>query len=296
MGGGNSTTTTENKPWAAAMPYYNDLYSKAQAAMNATQGQSYQGQTLAGPTTTQQQGVQGLKDIAPFLSAGAGPLQNLALSQIRGDWLSPETNPYIGQVANAAINPLQSALTKNLGSIRDRSISTGAYGGARQDLQENEALDQFTRASGDITSNIFAQNYANERGIQQNSGQLLDLANALGLAGPTALSAAGATEQGWNQAALDDQKMKFLEGLQSKWSGLGEFSNILNAGGFGTQTTTPPKQNPLVGILQGALGGGVAGAGLAQGIGGVAAGAGMGAFAPWMLPLALAGGLAGGLG
>jgi len=299
MGPTTQTTTTkqENAPWGPAQPFFKDLYQKAQDAFNATNGQFYQGQTLAAPTQAQQDAVGQVKALAPQLSAGADPLQELALSQIRGDWLSPDTNPYIGQVANAAIDPLQQRLNQNLLAVKDQSIARGAYGGARQDIQENQALDDFTKSAGNITSGIYAQNYANERGIMQNSGQLLELANALRMAGPTALANAGDVEQGWNQASLDDAKNRWFEELQSKWGGMSELANILSAGGFssGTGTTTTPATNPLVTMLKGALGGASTGASLASGIGGVAAGAGLSAFMPWMAPMALLGGLAGGL-
>lgn len=295
MGGGTKETKQTTEPWKVAQPYYKDLYASAKSAFDQTNNKPYGGETLAQPQIAQRQAVDQVKQLAPTLSAGADPMRQLALSQIRGDWLSPDTNPYIKDVASAAIDPLQKSLDRNLLSIKDRSIASGAYGGARQDLQENSAVDDFTKSAGNVTSNIFAQNFANERGIQQNSGQLLELANALSLAGPTALANAGDVEQGWEQATLDDQLAKFMRDKQAPWEGIGEMANILNAGGFSTGTTTEPKPSPLIGMLQGLMGGASTGASLASGIGGVAAGAGLGAFAPWMLPLGLLGGLAGGL-
>lgn len=295
-GGGTKKTTVENAPWAPAQSHLKGLYKSAQEAFNATNQQTYGGQTLAGPTQAQRDAVNQVKGLAPQLSAGAQPMQDLALSQLRGDWLSPDTNPYISQVAQAAINPVQQAFDANRLAINDRSISSGAYGGARQDLQQERALDNFTRAAGDITAGIYGQNYANERGIMQNSGQLLEMANALAMAGPTALANAGDVEQGWEQAALDDARNKWLEELASNWSGINEYSNVLTAGGYNTSTKTEPAPSQFANILQGLMGGASTGASLATGIGGVAAGAGLGAFAPYMLPLALLGGLAGGLG
>jgi hypothetical protein len=191
---------------------------------------------------------------------------------------------------------VQQQFSSNLNAVKDRAIAQGAYGGSRQDLQENRALQDFTTNAGNITAGIYGNNYANERQIQQGSGSLLDKANLLALAGPTTAAAAGATQQGWDQAALDAAKAMWTEGQQGQWAGISELANTLGSGGFGstTQTNNQPT-NTFASILQGLLGGATTGASLARGIGGVAAGAGLGAFAPWMAPIAALGGLAGAL-
>src|SRR5690606_1049935 len=129
------------------------------------------------------------------------------------------------------------------------SISSGAYGGARQDLQQNQLIDNWSRAAGDITAGIYGQNYANERQIMQNSGQLLDIANALMMAGPTALANAGDVERGWEQQGLDDSKMKWLEDLTSNWNGIQEMANILTSGGYGESKLTQPAPSMFTNIL-----------------------------------------------
>lgn len=296
MGAKDQVVTQETKPWAEAEGYYKNLYKKAQQAFDLTNGQTFGGDLYAGPNQTQKDAIQGVKDAVPGMGTGVDDLRNLATSQLRGDWLNPETNPYIAQVAQAALNPVQQAFNQNKLAVQDRAIMSGAYGGARQDLQENQLVDQFSKTAGDITNALYFNNYNAERDRMQNSGALLELANALALSGPTALAGAGAVEQGWDQAALDAALKKWLMDQAAPWSGMNEMASILSAGGFGTGTqTTQQASNPLLGILQGAMGGAATGASLASGIGGVAAGAGLSAFAPWMLPFAALGGLAGAL-
>lgn len=261
----------QNGPLTQQSPFYQQLWNAARSAFGQTNGQS----GYFAPTATQQQGNAALVGAAPGLGTGVNDLRSLATSQLRGDWLNPNTNPYIKDVATAAINPVRDALTGNLHSIEDRAIAQGAYGGSRQDLQQNQALTDFNRTAGDITSGIYAQNYANERGIQQNSANLLDQANILALMGPQALSAAGTEQQGWGQAALNDK-------LSAPWRGLSEYGNILGLGGFGGTTGTTSgsssgsssgngtaetvQQKDLFGqILQGLLGG----VGLFTGMGGI---------------------------
>lgn len=294
MGGEGKKTTQENAPWGPAQGYYKDLYSKAQTAFDTNQATPFTGEMWAGPNQTQRDAIAGVKTAAGQMT-GAPELRNLALSQINGDWLTPDKNPFIKDVVTAATRPMQEAFDKNRLSITDQAIAQGAYGGARQDLEQLKALSGFTQDVGDMSSGIYAQNYANERGIQQNSGNLLDQANLLSLAGPTALAGAGATEQGWEQGALDAALAKWKLNQQQPWNGMSEMANILGSGGFGQTTTTAPATNPILGVLQGLMGGASTGASMGMGIGGLAAGAGLGAFAPWMLPFAALGGLAGGL-
>jgi hypothetical protein len=298
MGGSKPQTVTQtNTPWKVQTPYYTDLYKRGASALDQTNGQWYQGNTYAGPNQNQLDANAAAAAASGSMGTGVEDLRNMAQSQLRGDWLNPETNPFIAQTAQAALKPVQQAFDANKLAMNDMAISQGAYGGARQDLQQNRLMDDFTNTAGNLTNDIYYKNYANERGIMQNSADLLDQANRLSLAGPTALAAAGSQAQGWDQAALDDAQARWTRQQQAPWQGLGEMSNLLSSGGFGTSTqvTEAAKQNPILGILQGLMGGASTGASLASGIGNVAAGAGIGAFAPWMLPFAALGGLAGAL-
>jgi hypothetical protein len=317
----------QNGPLAQQLPFFQNLWQQAQEAFGQTNGQKFGGSLYAAPNALQTGAVSAINAAAPGMGQGVDELRNLATSQLRGDWLDPATNPYIKNVADAALAPVQDRFNQNKLAISDRAIAQGAYGGSRQDLQELQALDDFSKTSGNITSGIYGDNYARERGIQQGSAGLLDQANILALAGPTAQLGAGALQQGWQQGGLDAALKKFQMDQQAPWTGVSELANILTAGGFGSSTGTtsssgissgttnststgtskgtsttkgtniedPPDGNPLLGIIQGLMGGGLTGANLATGIGGVAAGAGMGAFAPWMLPFAALGGLAGAL-
>lgn len=282
---GSKETTQTNEPNDMQKPYYSTLYS---AADKAFQNSRSLGNQYVGPNATQKTANQQVVDLAPSLSQGSTQLRDLALSQIAGDWLSPDTNPYIAQVANAALEPVQQQFTANKLGIEDRAIAQGAYGGTRQDLQQLRALEDYTKQAGNITSGIYANNYVNERGIQLRSADLLDVANALALAGPTALAGAGAQQQGWDQGTLSGE-------AASNWAGIQELANVLASGGFGKSTVKEPT-SPLGGALQGALGGAGLGASAATSIGGLTAASGLGAFAPWLAIPGILGGLAGGLG
>ena len=291
------TTTQTSEPNSMQKPYFKGLYEDAFKAYQQNQGTGgYQGNFFAPPTQTQQDANQQVIAASGGLGQGGGQLRQLGMDQIAGKYLDPASNPFIAAVVNAGVKPIQDRLDSNLLNINDKAISQGAYGGSRQGLQELQALKDFNTTAGDMASQVYAQNYANERGIQQNSGGLLHQADLMALAGPSALAGAGAQQQSWNQQGLNNDQAKFQADQGGPWAGMDNFLKALTTGGFGSTTAVQENaSNPLASAFQGLLGGGVTGANLGMGIGGLAATAGLGAFAPWMIPMALLGGLAGGL-
>lgn len=295
MGGSKEQTqTTESKPWAKAEPYYLDLYKKAESAFDQTNNKPYTGDFVAGPNNMQKDAVNSIFNSAPMLGFGADDVRNLARDTAQGKYLN--ANPHLAGVVETAMKPItEQYLQQILPSLKDKSKADGAYGGSRQDLQENQVATNFAREAADTSGKIYYEDYARERQLQQNAGSLLSQANALTMAPGQAMALAGNMQQGWDQSALQNEMMKHNESIKAPWYGLGEWANILSSGGYGTQTATSTQPSSGIGgALQGLIGGAGAGAGMATGIGGVAAGAGLGAFMPWMLPMAALGGLAGG--
>lgn len=292
---GQGSQTQQTGAWAPAAGYFPQLYQAAMNAFNQTNGNVYRGQTYAGPTGSQQTALQGLNAAGATASAQSRPVADLALSQIRGDWLDPSTNRFLARNVETATQPIRDNFNRNIGAINDSAISGGAYGGSRQDLQENTALDQANRAVGDVSSQMYGENYARERAIQQNAPGMLSAAQQMSFLGPQTQLQTGGIQQGWRQAALDDQQRRFQAEQQAPWSGIGELANILTAGGYtnssgsssydntqnsssssssdtqgtntNSQTTTIPGPPPWLQVLQGVLGAGTTAASIASGLG-----------------------------
>lgn len=256
-----STTTsiTKNEPWDAAKPFFNEMYARAVDAMRKTNKNPFTGDFIAEDNGQVQQGLDMLQNNVTSGTVGQGSKDFLDMAQAtaRGDYLSPDSNPFIKQTAEAAMRPItENLMQKALPGVRDASIAQGAYGGSRQDLQENQAITNWQRDASDATSRIYASNYAQERQNQMASGDLLaqgyDLARAPGLE----LMRIGDTQRAENQRTLDNTYQKFLEQKQAPWYGLGELSQILTAGGFRTtdSKTTAPKQDSTASWLQGGAG------------------------------------------
>jgi hypothetical protein len=134
MGGGQTqTTNTSSQPWAGVQPYFKNLFSSASDAFGATPKTPFTGNFYADPNKLQMKALAGTTQAAPFLSAGANNIQRLANQTASGKFLSVDSNPYLRGAMDAAINPLQENLQRNiLPGIGSTAQSSGAYGGSRQ--------------------------------------------------------------------------------------------------------------------------------------------------------------------
>lgn len=225
---GPSKTETKNEPWAPAQPSWLKLISEGNAAYDATSKTPFEGDYYAGPSDAFRTDLASSRDLARRTQAG--------------DFLSPESNPFLAGAINAAINPVKRTLQESiLPGIDDAAISSGAYGGARQGVEQNKALVNFDEAATDATSRISYDNYLRERQNQQGATNTL-----LGL---------GTTEQNWAQGQLASDYQKYQDTQTAPWNGLDKLLQILaGTSGFSTQTTTK-SSNPLTEILQALAGG-----------------------------------------
>mgnify|MGYP001262296691 CR=1 FL=1 len=120
---------------------------------------------------------------APVLQAGQEAYQQ-ALSGIGqtagGGFLSG--SPYQQQAIQAATRPLQQQFEQStLPALQSAFSKAGRYGSGAQARAIGQAQEATTRAMGDITANIAYQDYARERGLQQ---QALGQQAALGALAP----------------------------------------------------------------------------------------------------------------
>lgn len=253
----------------AQAPYYADLWGRTQTALGKDPG-AYMGNFLAQPGQDAQQGLATLRDATPMIGQGAGDLLNMAQSTLQGDYLRPESNPFLQSVADAMTGTVRRQLTEGvLPNIKDAAISQGAYGGARQDVQENQAVQQFDQQALNAVNQLFASNYAAERGRQMQAGDLLQ--QGYGLAAAPGQFQLGIDEasRGLQQLALDNARQQWMEQRSAPWYGLGEAANILQAGNFNNSTgqsvqtkPNPNYEDPMLQALKIALGGGSAVAGI----------------------------------
>lgn len=276
----NTQTATTTTPWAAAAPYFPDLYQTGSGALDKSQTAPLPTQFVAQENPTEAAAVQGTLDVAPNLGASGGALSDAATKIASGYWMNPMNDPTFQPAVNAAIQPTLTNVEENLlpnvinSAIKGGGVGGGpsAYGGANAGSAADIENERVLRDFGVTAGNIGAGMANNERNaalnlIPQAPGVAAG-ANTQLLAPSTTVGLAGTQEQQYGQNAIDDALQKYQYATQGPWAGIQNFVNLLTAGGYSsgtgssqTQGTyTAPQPSLATQILQGALGaGGIAG-------------------------------------
>jgi hypothetical protein len=175
-GGGGQTSKTTNELDPTVRPFVEYGLQEAKGLYQTDTPSYFPGQTYVGPSsqTTQALGLAGQRAMAgnPLVPAA----QQQQLGSIRGDYLSAG-NPYFQQ---ALAGPTQQATQAYNDAIRQAqggASMAGRYGsGASADIQ-NRAANTLATTLANTYGNLAYQNYAGERGMQNQA-----VMNAPGLA------------------------------------------------------------------------------------------------------------------
>lgn len=269
MGGKSqkTTTTQTNDPWKPAQPYLKDLLG--QASSQFAQGQEYAPFATTVPfsnqTNTALQGIEAkatqgsplagqAQSSLSDLLGGTGNYGNLA-STARGDFLN--ANPYLNAMFSSAKGNVQDAVNSQFSQAG--RTGSGSHEGV------------LASRLGDLATNIYGQNYAQERQNQLGAqGTLGNLAlSGIGqLPGVqeaqysdlNKLGQVGAAYEGQAQTQLQDALNRWNFQQETPWTNLQRYAQILGGigGAGGTQTATSSQPNNTLGQLLG-VGAGIAG-------------------------------------
>ena len=265
------TSTTQSLP-AYQEEYLKNLLSSAETLANQpTTIPDYQ---VADMTPAQRQaielGVAGIGAYQPMMEAGAATLGQGVAS------LSPQgyqqfMNPYIDQVVDQSMRDLQRQADIERQRIGSGAIQSGAFGGSRQAVAEQElqrnTADALARQSSQLRSQAFesAQNRAQQAGelfgkLGLQQAALGESAQAAQQRDISLLSQLGGQEQQQQQAEIDAQRATSLERQFEPYQRIGFMSDIFRGVPTQTQTltsTTAPKPSMISQL--GGIGMGIAG-------------------------------------
>lgn len=296
--GGSSGPDTITQTSKVELPAWAQAYSQGAAGKAYTQLQKpyeqYPSQRISELTPQQTQGLSLTEQYAqnnPITPAA----QNLSTSTLRGDYLSPETNPAWQSMSDQIAKAYRYGVAPQTDAAFTRANAFG---------QDNSAYNQqvLTNQEGLATglSNLAGQLYLGERDNQNKALALAPAINQLGYGDAQSLIGVGDAYRQYNQDLLNLGYQNWAEKQQYPWTQLSNFSNLMPAllGNQGTTISQGPNPNqtsPLAGAAGGALLGagasGLLGAAFpALGSGGILAGS---AAFPYLLPLIAAGGLIG---
>lgn len=231
MGGGQKSSQEQQvsrRMPGLLKPYVKDILGRAQTAADQVSTDPYGGQFYASvlPQETQANTLTTGYGQGLGTTAGQG-VYDLGQAQARGDFLTPESNPYLQPYIQNINDEVMRNYAQARKGVTSASIAEGAYGGDRGQLAQSDLASQTNRAISDSTTNLLYQNYLQERQNQQNAGGLIQQGVGLNLLGPQIMGESGGAQRQLNQVALDEALAKFNEGNAAPFRGLNEYANLV---------------------------------------------------------------------
>jgi hypothetical protein len=231
---------------------------------------------VAAMTPLQQQAIQlgaGIGAYQPMMEAGAATVGQ-GISQLGPQGYQQYQNPFLDDVLGQSLQDLQRAADIERQRIGSAAITSGAFGGSRQAVAEQElqrnVADRFAAQSAQLRSQAFesAQDRAQQAG--ELFGKLGLQQAALGEAAQAAqqrdvgmLSQLGGLEQQQQQAELEAQRATSLERQFEPYQRIGFMSDVFR-GVPSTTSTLTSKTSPSPSMLSQVAGLGMGIAGLQQ--------------------------------
>ena len=272
-GSRTETTTVDMDPWDQAQPYLLDVMSQAKALNNSANGNTFAPFSTVVPFSNQtNSALQMVEDRA----RNGSPLLNQANTQVsnvlNGSFAASPAQQYLGGTASGAYlnnNPyLDAMFNRGADAITNRINATAGLRGRAGSGAHQQVLQ---RGLGGLATEVYGQNYQQERTRQLNAATSLqqayesDLArrmNAVGVAGQMAnlpyadakmLGAVGTQREALAQKELQDYISRHEYIQQQPWMQLQRYNDIIhgkgNLGGQDTTTRTMPGQNSFLGGL-----------------------------------------------
>jgi len=253
--GGDDTVTQQTQLPNFLQPY-GPLYAQAGYNLFNQPNQPYPFETVAPFTQDQQAAMDAVRARATAGSPVVNAAQQQTLNTINGDYLNPQTNPYLQQTFDQAANRVTDAFSRGTAAQTDaRFARAGAFGGSAW----NQAQQANQTALGDslagMAANIFGNNYAQERNRQQQAAQFAPNLAAQDYRDAEALLNVGGMQQQLGQQYLTDDASRFQQAQQYPYQQFQMFGSMFSPNFGMNSTQSYPGVSPLSGALGGALGG-----------------------------------------
>jgi hypothetical protein len=240
--------------------------------------EGYQGQQIAGLNDYQNMGA-GLTS-AQALNGfqGQDDVMDNYQSMMRGDYLSPDSNPWLGAVANKAMGDISNNYMNSIKPQLDANFArSGAFGGSAWQEANNQGLQQLGDSLGNTANQFYATNYANERGNQMQGLGMAGAMQNLGYTDAQKLTGVGDAFRQYQQDLLNQGQANWNESQNYPYRQLDTIGNALRATmGAGSSQTTSNSGGYKPSPVASAIGGGMGGYALGDmfGMGGMGAGLG----------------------
>lgn len=252
MGGGPNNITSSQSPGAWALPWAERMLGMGGGLATRNLQTGYPGSLnyqVAGLTPDQQSAF-GMTEAASGPASGIANMGagNLDMT-LKGDFLSPNSNPWLAQTAQAAdqstVNAYNMSTAPSLMAEGERASGggPGSLAGSSSFLQQ-QASNQYdlSRSLGDTNANIYSGNYQAERQRQIQATGLIPQTQQSLYAPANALMGTGTFQQNQQQNVLNANQQNASQAQNYPWQNLNQFANLYSAltGGSSLGTSTNP--------------------------------------------------------
>jgi len=225
--GGSSSSQQSTGVPGFQKKYLKELYSRGQQ-VSLQPLEYYPGQSVADfdPLTLQAQQLTADRALAGSPLLAAAQEQNLA--SVRGDYLSPESNPYLRSTYDQAAQAVGENFNRiALPGIESRFARAGQLGSSQLLGARQIATESLGRSLGELATNIYGGAYDAERGRQESAARFAPELAAEDYRNLDALSSVGAQREQQQQRLIDDLIARFEFGQQEPYNRLARFSQLL---------------------------------------------------------------------
>jgi hypothetical protein len=250
-----ATTTTSIDP--TIQPYLQYGLTEAQKLYQGGGPAYYGGQTYVSPSASTQTGLQALEARAslgnPLLQSAQQQLQGT----ISGDYLSG--NPFFQGAFKPAATAAESQYRQTLGDIGSKASLAGRYGSGAMGSLQDRATNVFAQNLANTAGQLAYQNYAQERGAQQQATMAAPSMAQADYQDIQQLLNAGQMREGYTgqQTQADIAKFNFLQNQPQQ--NLSNYLSMVYGNPMGRvtnqQTSGPSGFQNLLGLA--AVGGGL---------------------------------------
>lgn len=247
MGSGGSSSSRQQShtaPWAAQQPFLEALYGYAQDLLGSGNYQYGPGR-VAGMDDASVRGM----GMAERRANAGSPEMAMAKQEfaktIGGDYLSPDSNPWLSGMYDAASR----GMTRNFQESVMPTLNTRfAMGRTQQDPSGNAQTAAMGRAQGelatglgDMASNIYGGAYGAERGRMMQAGSMAPTFAQSDYMDSSMLRGIGAERQTFAQRHLDDIVARFNFNQFAPAQKLAEYAGFIGAPVMETESSGKSK-------------------------------------------------------
>lgn len=260
-GGSGSTTTNVTGPPEFVRPYWEaNILGGQQLSQRPLE--LYGGQGVAGFSPEQLAGQEMMTNRALQGNPLIGQANQQLSSTMAGDYLRPESNPYLQANVNQALGDVSKQFqTGPMANAMAQFQRGGAFGGSAHQEYMQGQQKQLGDTLGGIASQMYGQNYAQERQNQIGATGMADRYGNADYQDALALQQVGDIRQRQTQAGIDYDRSLYDQAWNYPSQQLNFMTGLIGGSPYQQQTGpnpnyVSPRQGALGGMMSGAMTGG----------------------------------------